>query len=1355
MESESNNLKIEKLNDTNFHLWKVKMRMILSIKELDEFIDSKKIPSPNDNAYIEWNRKDKKARAFIGLSLSNRHFEQVQHAATASEMWNQVCNIYEKQTLLNRLSARRRFYSATMDETEKLLEFAGRIRQYASTLKSMGVDVEDQDMAMTMLSGLPTRFDMLISALDAISDDNTKFTFDFVVSRAQQEELRHLERLNQSVTKNDNAALLATRQKSKGDCIHCGRHNNSSKCWRKYPELAPEGHPLKRKHKALLAELAAEEAAKSTDTENIVCLLACNSHSATIVMEDKATNTRNQSWILDSGCTTHLTYDRNVFKTYTEVTPRPLDLAGRSTAMIVGYGDVPHTLLVRGKPKTCLIRNVQHVPELRYQLLSISVMAKQGIQTIFDESGARLVGNSGKELVGTGHLNRKGLYELDSGIPTKPSDETALLASLQLWHERLGHVSPAGILKMAEAGVASGLRISSETIETCNGCILGKGHRSSIPKEASKWSTSLLQLVHSDLMGPFEVMSAGGSRYIMTFIDDFSKWTVAYALKQKSDALECLKLFKAMAEKHTNKKITNLHVVVRNRTADDSSENKSLKILRSDNGGEYISNNFKTYLKEQGIKHELTVPYTPQQNGIAERMNRTLMDLTRSMLHHRSVPEHFWAEAISTAVYIRNRITCRSLSPKTTPYHFWHGRAPDLSHLRVFGSVCWYVVPKRYLRKLNPRARRGIMMGYPSQSTGYKIWDVEREKFVVSRDVYFNETNTNRENVEFEIPSNQSITNENGTECDMPETDVIKDRQEEPTPDQQDTEGPSESTGGQPLLRRSTRKRNPPKEWWLGSSHTNTDTHASSESALIVMEDTPQSYSEATSAANIDFWMPGITKEQQSIEENKTFSLVQRKPGMDVIPCKYVFKVKNGGPKVRIVAKGFRQKYGVNYFDTYSPVVGFATVRCFFAYVAHLNLECDQMDVVTAFLNGELNETVYMEVPSGFANEGTNDKVCLLHKAIYGLKQAPKQWFAKINSFLVEDMKFKSCYQEPCLYVRHRSSEVLIIVLYVDDLLIAGNSRFSIDSVKKEFSANFKMKDLGEATEFLGIEISRDREKRTLQIGQTQYLCKVLERFGMYESKSCTTPMASETSITKESIEPLSEATPYREAIGCLMYLMVCTRPDISFAVGKLCQYVEQPRVEHWTYVKRVFRYLSGTRNMLLSYKGATEKLDVHGYCDSDWGSCLQSRKSTSGFVFLFGGGAVSWECKKQTVVATSSSEAEYIAAFNGAREAIWISAVISHLMGIPEPTPVVLNIDNQGAIKMAEKSSMSKRNKHIDIRYHYVQSVVENKKISLQYIPTRLQLADSFTKPLPRVLFQEHRESIGICNLYLSSTAS
>lgn len=646
----------------------------------------------------------------------------------------------------------------------------------------------------------------------------------------------------------------------------------------------------------------------------------------------------------------------------------------------------------------CILKDVLHVPDLGYQLLSVPTLDKLGLETSFKHARCRI--KTDTKTIASGTL-RNGLYHLDL-VELSKTPVRAMVVSLQRWHERLAHVDQAGIKRMIDHGVVKGAAINSneKPSTNCNGCIMGKSHRTPIPKKSDSRASAVLDLVHSDVVGPLEVPSIGGFRYFVTFIDDHSNWTVEYAMRTKSETFEYFKKFHKIAEAHTGRK---------------------LKVLRTDNGGEYLSNDFRAYLSNHGIKHQLTVAYTPQQNGVAERMNRTLMSLVRAIMHHRGVEKRFWAEALSTAVYVRNRVTSRSLPADTTPHHIWAGTPPNVSLMRVFGSKCWYVIPRSKVGKLDARSKEAMMVGYAAQSKGYKLWDQELGKFVISRDVKFDEdgdssVSINAENLEIDTPKVEDTVTPRD-EVSEPEAENDDDEGYS-TPTQEDPQLP-QSTPQAPL-RRSSRATRPPSEWWKAPAPSALYSVNSALAARVV----PTSYKEATSPENIEFWGPGIAREEYALARNNTFELVQREPWMNVIRYKYLFKVKVDSPKVRIVAMGCLQVHGVDYTETFAPVVKLTSIRIFLATVAVMDLETGQMDVVTAFLNGDLDEDIYMEVPDGFKDPKRPDLVCKLRKALYGLKQAPRQWYAKIHEFLVNDLGFASSPNDPCMYTRHTVGQV-------------------------------------------------------------------------------------------------------------------------------------------------------------------------------------------------------------------------------------------------------------------------------------------------------------------------------------------
>ena len=407
------------------------------------------------------------------------------------------------------------------------------------------------------------------------------------------------------------------------------------------------------------------------DNESEVCLLgrtmvsSQSKEQVCLAKYESSDFAGSYHWFIESGCTSHLTFDRRAFTNYTSIPKSSVDLGADSRAEIVGQGDVVLRILVRGKSVKCTIKNVKHVPTLRYQLLSVYTMGKLGVMTTFDDKGCVLRNKATSKAMAFGTVVN-GLYAFNVDT-TKKTPGIALVANLSLWHHRLAHVNVSGIKSMASRGVVKGVVLKSDNTEhICDGCILGKSHRTPIPRQSHSRAKNVLDLVHSDVLGPLEVDSVGGSKYFISFIDDHSNWVTVYTMRKKSEALNRFIQFKQYAETHTNRKLVKLHV---HETHGSDSAMMKLKVLRSDNGGEYLSNKFKQYLDDNGIHHELSVTYTPQQNGVAERMNRTLLDLVRSMLYHKGIDKRFWAEALATAVYARNRVTSRELPEKLIPYH--------------------------------------------------------------------------------------------------------------------------------------------------------------------------------------------------------------------------------------------------------------------------------------------------------------------------------------------------------------------------------------------------------------------------------------------------------------------------------------------------------------------------------------------------------------------------------------------------------------------------------------------------------------------------------------------------------------
>ena len=389
--------------------------------------------------------------------------------------------------------------------------------------------------------------------------------------------------------------------------------------------------------------------------------------------------------------------------------------------------------------------------------------------------------------------------------------------------------------------------------------------------------------------------------------------------------------------------------------------------------------------------------------------------------------------------------------------------------------------------------------------------------------------------------------------------------------------------------------------------------------------------------------------------------------------------------KVRLVAKGYTQRQGIDYEDTFSPVSMLKSIRILLAIAAHYDYEIWQMDVKTAFLNGELGEDIYMTQPEGFVAKGQEHLVCKLHKSIYGLKQASRSWNIRFDQ-AVKSFDFEQSENDPCVYKKEDGKVVVFLVLYVDDILIIGNDIGVMSTVKVWLSSNFDMKDLGEANYILGIKLLRDRQKRVIGLSQASYIDKILVKFSMQDSKKGIIPFRHEICLSKDQGPKTSEEiqrmenVPYASAVGSLMYVMVCTRPDIAFAVGMVGRFQSNPGEKHWTAVKHILKYLRRTRDYVLCYR--SDDLVPLGYADADFQSSPESRKSTSGYVFTLGGGAVSWKSVKQRCVADSTMEAEYVAASEAAKEAVWLKKFLQDLGVVPAAlSPITLYCDNLAAI--------------------------------------------------------------------------
>ncbi|KAM1744384.1 hypothetical protein ACFX11_011278 [Malus domestica] len=807
-----------------------------------------------------------------------------------------------------------------------------------------------------------------------------------------------------------------------------------------------------------------------------------------------------------------------------------------------------------------------------------------------------------------------------------------------LWHLRFGHLNFGGLELLSKKEMVRGLPCISHPDQVCEGCLLGKQFRKSFPKESTTRTQKPLELIHTD----------------------------------KSEVFGAFKKFKAAVEKESGCKI---------------------KAMRSDRGGEFTSKEFQEFCEANGIRRPLTVPRSPQQNGVVERKNRTILDMARSMLKSKRLPKELWAEAVACAVYLSNRSPTRSVWGKT-PQEAWSGRKPGISHLRVFGSIAHVHVPDKRRTKLDDKSEKFIFIGYDSNSKGYKLYNPNNGKMVISRDVTFDEEG------EWDFSSHASDLsffpqfeeeNEQGT---MEQAREVQ--QESTTPPASPT---STNHGNSPASASSSgslNEREVPRTRSLRDLYEVAERLDNPTLFCLFADCEPVDFQEAVQDTK---WRKAMDEEIEAIQKNDTWELAILPKGHKAIGVKWVYKTKKNANgeveryKARLVAKGYSQRAGID----------------------------------------------YDEQPSGYEIKGHEDKVLKLKKALYGLKQAPRAWNSRIDKYFQEN-NFTKCPHEYALYVKVKDGDILIVCLYVDDLIFTGSNPSMFEEFKRVMTKEFEMTDIGLMAYYLGIEVKQNEEG--IFISQESYTKEILKKFKMDDCKPISTPVECGVKLTKhdegESVDP----TFFKSLVGSLRYL-TCTRPDILYVVGLVSRYMENPTTTHLKTAKRILRYLKGTVNFGLFYS-SSDNYKLAGYSDSDWAGDSDDRKSTTGFVFFMGDTAFTWMSKKQPIVTLSTCEAEYVAATSCVCHAIWLRNLLKEL-SMPQEEPTKIYVDNKSAIALAKNPVFHDRSKHIDTRYHYIRECIARKDVQVEYVKSQDQVADIFTKPLRQEDFVRLRNSIGV----------
>ena len=508
----------------------------------------------------------------------------------------------------------------------------------------------------------------------------------------------------------------------------------------------------------------------------------------------------------------------------------------------------------------------------------------------------------------------------------------------------------------------------------------------------------------------------------------------------------------------------------------------------------------------------------------------------------------------------------------------------------------------------------------------------------------------------------------------------------------------------------------------------------------------PRNLSEALSQEE---WRNAMREEMDALEKNKTWRITELPKGKKSVGCKWVFSVKYKADgrleryKARLVAKGYTQTYGVDYQETFAPVAKMSTVRVLLSLAANLNWDLQQYDVKNAFLHGDLEEEIYMEIPPGFEERLGTNKVCKLQKALYGLKQSPRAWFGRFAKVMLA-AGYKQSQADHTLFIKHsKTGGVTALLVYVDDIIVTGDDASEQEMLRQRLNKEFEIKQLGQLKYFLGIEVAHS--KKGIFISQQKYVTDLLKETGKLACKPVDTPINPNHKLGEALDDPTVDKEMYQRLVGRLIYLSH-TRPDIAYAVSVVSQFMHNPKEIHLQAVYRILHYLKANPGKGIIFR-RNEGVVLEAYTDADYAGSPVDRRSTSGYCTFLGGNLVSWS-KKQNVVARSSAEAEFRAMAQGICELLWLRILLNDLQ-IKGNEPMRLYCDNKSAINIAHNPVQHERTKHIEIDRHFIKEKIEGGLICTPYVSTENQLADLFTKGLNATSFQRYISKLGMEDVY------
>uniref|UniRef100_A0ACD5WTY3 Uncharacterized protein n=1 Tax=Avena sativa TaxID=4498 RepID=A0ACD5WTY3_AVESA len=1302
------------LTRTNYTEWAILMRVQLQGAGLWEAVDTDDAPE----------RQERQALGAILRSVPSEMVQVLAAKDNAKVAWDTIKTLrigVDRVREARRQKLRKDFDNLAFKSGESAENFSLRVSNLITELQSLGDSTTELDGVQNILRVVPPRYAQMACSIETLLDLKD-LSIDELSGRLAASEGRGEPEQDTGgrllLTEEEWRARNARRQTGSGGsgsggkqnrdqqnagkdgarggvpskddkCRYCGKKGHwVRECRKKKRDEEAQAHLVQGEDDAdpaLLMAVRAPESASETGAATHGLKIFLNEERARVEYRKHATDT-DAVWFLDTGASNHMTADMAAFAELDQKISGTVKFGDGSLVDIHGRGTV---LFAAAGGQHRALTEVYWIPRLRSNVVSVGQLDEIGCPTHV-EDGRMTVRDRQRKIIVRAPRARNRLYPVQLQI-VKP---VCLLArtgdTAWLWHARYGHQHFQGLERLA---------------------------------------------------------SQGGKRYFLLLVDDHSRFMWITLLHSKDEAAEALRRFTAAAEMESGER---------------------LRTLRTDRGGEFTSKDFSEFCADRGTARHLTAPYSPQQNGVVERRNQTVVGMARSMLKAMAVPARFWGEAVTTAVFVLNRAYTRSVEGRT-PFEAWYGRKPDVHFIRVFGCKAYAKVTRPNLQKLEDRSTAVVFLVYEPGGKAYRCYDPNAKRVIVSRDVVFEEgqawpwAGEGRENPGSEITieytvNGGAVAESEAAVLDEPHDSVMQGpAAAEDSPQMsaaadsgvEEAETPPRFVSPLPAFAETLDAADDadlPHRFRLVSDVLGTETDHPGRAERLLIAEEPANFVEAEP---YEYWRRATQEELTSIEGNNTWSLTDLPAGHRLIGLKWVYKIKRDADgsvakhKARLVAKGYVQREGVDFDEVFAPVARLDSVRLLIAIAAKLDWKLHHLDVKSAFLNGELAEEVYVAQPPGFAKVGEEHKVLRLHKALYGLRQAPRAWNTKLDTTL-RSLGFTNSASEHSVYARGTGNKRVLLGVYVDDLIVTGADDDELTKFKREMTEKFSMSDLGLLSFYLGIEVKQQKEGIT--ISQAAYAEKLLHRAGMADCNSAATPMEPRLKLSKASKQEPTDATLYRSLVGGLRYLCH-TRPDICFAVGYISRFMESPTAEHLAAVKHLLRYIAGTRSFGCRYT-STGNLRLDGFSDADLAGDVDDRKSTTGVLYMLGGCPITWQSSKQKVVALSSCEAEYIAATTAACQGVWLSRLLSELVEEKEGKPATIFVDNKSAIQLSKNPVFHDRSKHIEVRFHFIRESIEQGKVEIDYISTDDQLADILTKSLGRVRFQDLRTRIGVTDV-------